>query len=245
MESGFFESRIRDSVEFCINNSVPKFVGFLTSEESAAAVNIVKSRAKWQLFGGYENAERCMLGIFPEYMECNSEIFPISAFTVTYKKEYKLSHRDFLGAIMSLGIKRETVGDILVEDGRAVIFCKDEILKFITSGLEKVGNVGVRIENSFTLPLPKQSEKITVTYTVASARLDATVGALIGTSRSKSSDIISEGLVSVNSVMCKKITQQVNGGDYVTVRGYGKYKIISVNDKTKKGRTVLISEKYR
>ena len=84
----------------------------------------------YRFYGGYEDSERKVLGL---YFYDEIEDFPVTALEITFRKADKLTHRDFLGALMSLGIERDTVGDILVEDGRCVVFVKSEISSYITS----------------------------------------------------------------------------------------------------------------
>lgn len=88
-------------------------------------------------------------------MEPSREKFPVASLTLTFRRQDTLSHRDFLGALMALGIERETLGDILVEEGRAVLFLKEEMVSFVEQNLEKVGSTGVGIERGFAEPLAR------------------------------------------------------------------------------------------
>ena len=150
-----------------LNRSKPKFFGFLSCEEAALAQKLLENRnANFCLFGGYEGAQRVMLGCLPDW--CNETPFPISSVTFTYRGADELRHRDFLGALMALGITRESVGDILVEKGRTVVFFKDEVLPFVLSNVTKIGRVGVNTAIGFDEPLPLGDSLITASVTVSS-----------------------------------------------------------------------------
>ena len=149
-----------------------------------------------------------------------------------------------MGALMSLGITRESVGDILVQDGRAVVFLNSEILPFVLSNVSKIGRVGVTAKEGFCEPLPESDRLISASLTVSSPRLDCVVSALAGVSRSKADELISFGFVSVNSVVTEKSTKQITDGDVISIRTKGKFIIESTSAKTKKDRTILEFKKY-
>lgn len=245
METEIIVPRVRDAARLCEISGIPKFVGFLTPVEAAVAVSAAaKSGYKYEIFGGYEGAERVFFGVFPQWCAEKQQFYPIKAVTFAYRRQDKLSHRDFLGSLMSLGIKRESVGDILTEEGRAVAFLSAEILKCVLTGIEKVGSVGVTVTEGYTMPLPGGSSAKEITETVASLRLDAVVAALIGTSRAKAAELIEQKLVSVNSVVSEKGVKMVRSGDIITVRGKGRFIIDSAEDKTRKDRTIIKVKKF-
>ncbi len=245
METDLLKARIADTADLCARTSSLKFLGFLSLEESLLADSILgKRNIKYSLFGGYDSAERVMLGCFPDWAECDEDYFPITAVTFNYRKADKLSHRDFLGSLMGLGIKRESVGDILVEEGRAIAFVTDDILKFVLTQTEKIGRTGVTVSEGYTMPLPQKGELKDFSVTVASPRIDCVVAALAGMSRKTALEKITAGEVSINSVVCDKPTLQVNAGDAVTIRRKGKFLIDSFGNKTKKDREVLNYKKY-
>ena len=243
MESEILIARICDTFDISQRTNRPKFFGFLSREEASLARKTLEKRnAQFALWGGFAGAERVMLCCLPDW--CNDVDFPISAVTFNYRKADALRHRDFLGALMSLGITRESVGDILVGDGRAVAFLKSEILPFVLSNVSKIGRVGVTAEEGFCEPLPESDKLISASLTVSSSRLDCVVSALAGVSRSKADDLISLGNVSVNSVVAEKSTKQITDGDVISIRTKGKFIIESTSGKTKKDRIVLEFKKY-
>ena len=162
--------------------------------------------------------------------------FPVSALEFRYRNCDKLTHRDFLGALMSLGIERETVGDILVEGGRTVVFIKSELKDYIISQISKIGNVGVKICNADLTKLPKGRGTEDLSLVVSSLRLDNIVAGVTGLSREKTKSLILTGNVSLNYIQTMNISQIANAGDVLIIRGKGKYILNAVMGETKKGR---------
>lgn len=243
METELFKARVRDVADICVKTSKPKYLGFLSAAEAVLAGQLLKfTPCRTSLYGGYDGAERVMLGCFPDWMEEDS--FPISALTFKYRESDELSHRDFLGSLMALGIKRETVGDILTEQGRAIVFVTDEICQYIKSQITKIGRVGVTVTDGYALPLPKCGELAEFTATAASDRIDCVISALCGFSRAKALEFLAEGLVTVNSVTVSKATKSVCEGDIISVRGKGRFLIGSLENRTKKNRIIINYKKY-
>lgn len=243
MDENFFIPRVEDTARLCDTTSTPKYLGFLTQSEAAACDSFLKKQTvKYAFFGGYTEAERVYLGCFPDW--CEDYTYPIEAVTFTFRTLDKLTHRDFLGSVMALGLKREAVGDILVESGRAVMFAEKNAAEHILSQISKVGNTGVVLSKGYSLPLPECGVLADFTSTAASARIDCIVAAITGVSRSSASGLIESGFVSVNSVGVQKTTRQIFAGDKITVRGKGKFIITGVSDFTKKGRIALKYQKY-
>lgn len=243
METELLIARINDTAELSFKTSKPKFLGFLSAEQATLADKVLQKRSyKYCFFGGYDNAERVFLGCFPEWDECFD--FPISSLTFKYRTNDKLGHRDFLGSLMALGLKREAIGDILVGDGKAVIFVSYDIKDYIMSQVSKVGRTGVAVEEGYSLPLPIADRLESCSDTVASTRLDCIVSALAGFSRSRSECAISDGCVTINSVVCDKVTKNVVDGDVLAIRGKGRFVINSLDGRTKKNRIILNYQKY-
>ena len=145
---------------------------------------------------------------------------------------------------MALGITRETVGDILIEQGRAVAFVTAEIKDYILNQITKIGGTGVAVSEGFTEPLPAADRLDEFTDTCASERIDCVVSSLCGYSRGKAAEVISQGLVTVNSETAEKLSKTVAAGDVISVRGKGKFLIDSLEMRTKKNRIVIKYKKY-
>lgn len=238
-----FNSKLDDAVYLCEKRHSPYFTSFFTEEEQAYARQYLKSvhYDNYSFFGGYDNSERKVLGLFYD----EPQPFPVKAILFTFRKNDKLTHRDFLGSLMSLGIQRDTVGDILVEDGRAVVFVKSEIRDYISSQISKVGRVGVAVSSFDASDLPQGRGFEEKEFTVSSMRLDNIVSAVSGLSREKAKNLLISGSVSVNHLPCQKISRVLNEGDKLTIRGKGKYEICGVNGVTKKHRIRISIIYYR
>lgn len=243
MDSNFIISRVFDVADSSEKNNIPKFLGFLTGEEAAIATDALRKRnIRFSLFGGYDEAERVYLACLPDW--CEEVEYPLTPITFSFRKEDELSHRDFLGSLMALGLTREKIGDILVEKGRAVVFANTVIADHIISQIDKVGRVGVTLNKGCDFPLPSLSTLADFSITASSARLDCIVSAICGLSRNKAVEVIEAGFVSINSVMCDKVTKAVKDNDKITVRGRGKFIICSTDERSKKGKIILKYKKY-
>lgn len=230
-----FYSKIDDAIYLCLTRQKPYFFSFLSERKQVLAMEYLKSVCfeNFDFYGGYENSERKVLGLF--FDEQKTE-FPVSAIEFCYRKCDKLTHRDFLGALMSLGIERETVGDILVEDGRCIVFVKSELKDYIVSQLFKIGNTGVKIKDADIRNLPKGRGSEENIYVVSSLRLDNIVAAITDLSREKTKTLILSGNVSHNFLQTQNVSLIVNSGDTLTIRGKGKFILNGVLGETRKGR---------
>ena len=245
MEPSLIASRVKDALKICNNSSVPKFVGFLRPEETAVADSVAKDKGvNFSFFGGYPNAERVFFGALPYWCENAEDFFPIAALTFTYRKVDILSHRDFLGSFMALGITRESVGDILIEEGRAVAFFVKEVAPYGKEQIKKIGRVGVSVEEGYVGELPGSSKLTECSDTVASARLDCVISALAGVSRNTAAEYIEQKMITVNSVCIEKTTTAVKNNDKISIRTKGKFIIDSIDEETKKGRLKIRFKKY-
>lgn len=242
MDINLLPARIDDLKSLCEKTNSPKYIGFLSAEETAAALRRFSLSDRYSLFGGYDGADRVIIGVMPQW--CEELVFPIKAITFTYRECDLLSHRDFLGALMSLGITRESIGDILVEKGRAVVFVLDNISKFVLSQIEKVGNVGVKLSEGYTAPFPQLGKKESFSITVASMRIDCIVSSLCGISRKDATQKITDGMVQINSIGVYKTTTIAKAGDKIAIRKSGKYEVVSCDEFSKKGRIILKYNKY-
>lgn len=243
MDEAFFAARVGDTAELCRRTETPRFLGFLSPSEAASAERLLKNQGVlFEFFGGYSGAERTYLCCKPEWVQ--SPDYPLCAVTASFRKCDSLSHRDILGALMALGITRESVGDILIEAGRAVFFVSRDTAPFVLAGLEKAGRVGIKLSEGFSLPLPQMSCGVQDSTTVASLRLDCVTAALCGLSRANAVQAIADGRVTVNSLAAGKPTQSVRAEDILAVRGKGRFKIDSVDEYSKKGRIILRYKKF-
>jgi RNA-binding protein YlmH len=162
-----------------------------------------------------------------------------------FHPDAKLSHRDFLGSLMGLGITREKLGDILVEESRAQLLLLRETVPILLSQWEGAGRWRASLrETSLSDLTPKPAQVKTIRDTVATPRLDAVLASAFSLSRSKASAYIAAGKVAVNHRECLKSDKTVEEGNVLTCRGLGKCVIKEVPGQSKKGRTMLVLERY-
>ena len=148
-----------------------------------------------------------------------------------------LSHRDFLGALMGCGIKRETVGDIYVATGRCDFLVTRDILPYVLQNLTDAGRTRLHLEQIplSALEAPEQKTK-QIRGTVSSLRLDGVVAEGFALSRSRAAEVIAAGKTELNYTLCTKPDRLVAEGDVISVRGLGKMRLEAVGGNTKKGR---------
>ena len=244
-DSRFFTAMLEDAAELSDRRNRPVFTDFLTEAEQTEALSVMKRLgANYLLWGGYEDAERCMLGVFPPYDEPDAALFPIDGVTASFRAADSVEHRSVLGTLMAQGIERACVGDILIESGRCVFFCRSTVTRALLTDVSKMGGVGVRLSEGYSLPLPAAHSFRDISVTIASARLDCITAALAGVGRGRAEELITAGEVMINSVICKKVSQTVGAGDRLTVRGTGKFIIDDLGTVTRKGRLILSARKY-
>ena len=208
-------------------------------------------------WGGYGDAERRKVFILPDYMgnvkeygevEIYLDIPLIESLRIKGSGYRRLTHRDYLGSVLGLGIEREVVGDIVFEDGEregAIIFCDTAISDFILGELKKVTSDTVKVERTRIDKdfMPKRSFAH-ITDTVASPRLDCIVAALCSLSREKAQAAVNAGIVEVDFETDTRPDRAVCAPCLVSVRGYGKFRINAVSEQTRRGRLRLDADKY-
>lgn len=236
---------------------------FLTPGEAAFALLYLKelrAQDRALFFGGYSDAERRRLVILPSYLtdmdgdngEKLKTYFPdeseslVRAIRIKGSGYRNLSHRDYLGSLLALGIERSAIGDIaVIDDYSAIVFCTDKIHSFLLAKIDRIASDKVNCsdfvpDEDFTV----EKEFLPIHDTVASNRLDCVVGALTNLSREKAQAVIRSGLCEVDYLPETGCDKSLNVPCTVTVRGYGKYNVLSFDGETKRGRLRLIARKY-
>lgn len=202
--------------------------------------------SRYELFGGYRYAERQMVAFIPDAL-CYENIYPISAISVTprtVKYADKLTHRDFLGSILGLGIERCKVGDILVQDKEAIVFVHKSMESFIMEHFIMVKHTSIMValaENSDDDFTPEYEE---IKGTVSSIRLDSIIALVLRESRSKIIRLIEGGKVFVNGKLITTNAYKLQESDLISIRGFGKFQYISILSKTKKDRFYISLNKF-
>lgn len=196
-------------------------------------------------FGGYEDAERTVCLFLPDYAEAESS-HPLSVIRAEVPSGGKrLNHRDYLGSLTGLGVRREMIGDILFHSTGADIIIMEEIRDFLLYNYGKAGRTSLTLESvsleNLRIPQQKSVEK---KDTVASLRLDNVISSAFSLSRAKSADVIRRGLVFVNNVPAEKTDMQVKEGDRLVLRGKGKVLLRQAGGRTRKDRIPIVTERY-
>ena len=255
------EARLEDAIRRSASGSVAH-IPFLTMRQRRRAERILNARgmrgAYW-FWGGHYDAERACLFLLPEYLtailsddeleryaalkEYLSEEIAGAVMSISIKGSgfRKLTHRDYLGAVLGLGIERDAIGDIAVQDEhRAILFCPRTIGEFLMTELTKVGSDTVRCQECIIDETFKDGKQYRpISDTVASPRLDCVVAALCNLSREAAQNAVRSGLVEVDFEPEERVDTVLTPPITVSVRGHGRFILRSFDGETKKGRLRL------
>lgn len=248
-EERFLSAHISDLAALSRRTGVPRFSRFLNEREMLISRNAARvQKAEPIFYGGFDGAARTVCGFFDgTYAEDMAQeerlgLFPVRAVTFSFRAGDKLTHRDFMGAILNIGLERSVLGDILTAEDHAVVFCL-EMSEELIGGLTKIGKVGVRSEQGITRELPKTKFE-TLDRTVSSLRLDRLVGACANISGDRSATLIRSGQVSADFSVCLNVSSTMKENSVISIRGYGKFRLAKIVGETKKGKIHIIIEKY-
>lgn len=247
-------SQLLDKMELSKKNNKIEHTDFLDMYQVALVENFLRKIQfkNYILYGGYDDAERKIAIIYPEnYNEIMVEknynkIMQVVRITLSEEEIGKYTHRNYLGGIVKLGLKREKVGDILVANEGADIISKSEfsnILKSELSTLTRFSNSKIEIVALQQIK-PKEIKTEEVKIIVPSLRLDNIVSDLAKTSRSKAATIIEQERVFINGQNETKLSKQIKLNDIVTIRGKGRFVIKEFSGTTRSGRFIVLVEKY-
>ena len=189
------------------------------------------------LFGGHPACERKIAAFYDAPVDEGT--FPIACVRISprsRKFSQELTHRDFLGSVLGLGIKRETVGDIFICDNAAYVFCTDVMAEYIRNNLSCVNRTDVSCEIADGVPdeaLPQAKEQF---VNVASDRLDALLAAVYHLSRSQAAALVTQGKVFIDARLALSPSKEIPEGNVVSVRGFGRFRYLGVEKTTRKMR---------
>ncbi len=238
---------ITDLIGLSDKHFKPYYSDFLNERQAKLALDVMVKNgiSDYCFWGGYEGATRVMLCVYPQYMKPENSEFPMSCINAKFRAVDKLSHRDFLGSLMALGIKREVVGDIVVGEGIASFFVKSDLEQYVKSQIRKIGRVGVTfVDNTadFQAAVQDFEER---ECTVSSLRIDNVVGAMTKLSRTKAQQAVISGLVARNFEVIYNTDCKVCSGDKISVRGYGKFIVQFDGSVSKKGKYRILIKQFR
>ena len=244
----FLLKRIRELAKLSYQRDIVTFSDFLNLNEQ----NMVHSQKLQELdvivefYGGYENAERQMVAFHPDALMFQWE-YPVDCIRITPKAlkfSEELTHRDYLGAILNLGVDRSVVGDILVDGNTAWFFCLSKMTGFFLENLCRVRHTTVLAEKVEDPGLMPKAHFQEIQGTCSSVRLDTLIALAFGASRSSMVSYIEGGLVFVNGKLITSNGHEPKEGDIISVRGKGRFIYDGIARQTKKGRNSITIRKY-
>lgn len=244
-------SRALDKLSLAQNHNIPASTSFLSPGEQASIADFLPhcGHPRHLFWGGHEQAERKVCFFLPDWQEEDGILDgtddTLAGIEATFAADATLSHRDILGSLMGLGLTREKLGDIFVDIGKCQLILLRETLPIVLSQWGSAGRWTLHLQEiPLSLLNPKPPQLKIIHDTVASLRLDSVLACGFSTSRSKASDLISAGRVSVNHRECVKADRLVAQGDVLSCRGLGKCVVKEVLGQSKKGRMMLLLERY-
>lgn len=218
---------------------------FLDEREQGKIESLLRNiNREYRFFGGYEEADRKVLVIAPEYEELSDYDFPICS--ITFDKNFDVEHRNILGTFMSLGVSRDTVGDIAIFEDQVQIVVLERMANYFLENLRFINNHPIEPEYHYlTDIIPYNPPYDIEVSTAASNRIDAIVASAFKMSRKKALELLKQNLILHNHNPVSKITVSVKEGDTISVRKKGKIRISSLGGLTKKGRLRFEYFRYR
>lgn len=205
------------------------------------------SHVPYTLFGGMEECERQMVRFGAEEALGYEEAFPITCLKIQpliQKFADELTHRDILGALMNLGIKRETLGDITVKKNVGYVFCNDKIADFIVKDLTKVKHTNVVCTRLSEIPADWSVQVEELKIQAESERIDGIISKVFRLSRTESLELFRTKKIFINGQLCENNSRCLKANDTVSVRGYGKFLYDGAMSVSKKGKKNIVVRKY-
>ncbi|MCD2491058.1 YlmH/Sll1252 family protein [Lacrimispora sp. NSJ-141] len=252
-EEQLFLHRLHDLSDACFQRGIPVYTDFLNLHEQTVFLSALPefSHVRCYLDGGYETAERkivCFLPVYGGFEEGPDReqlpIVPVRISSSAGKFTVPSTHRDYLGAVLNLGIERGKIGDIIVGDGFAYCLCTENMSDFLMEELKSVRRNPVACTRASFADLEENQSFTVITGSIASLRMDALLALLMKCSRSRASECLAEERVFLNGKLCVSQTAVPKTGDILSVRGVGKYIFDGVLTSTKKGRQMVQLKKY-
>lgn len=232
--------KVIDKAYSSIKNYDVRYTDFLNPYEIKNAISILNSfdDIKYTVDGGIDESERSLICIYPYYMEYEDIESPVKALQIEGNFKFKeIKHKDYLGALLNLGIKREKIGDIIIHENFCQVIVTFDICDFILMNLEKVARNNVKLKeisrNDILYNTPNYKE---VNFTVSSSRIDCVISGMYNISRQESSKLINNEKVQVNYEKITSCSKEIKSESLISVRGKGRSQITNIGDLTKKGK---------
>ena len=236
----YLVSRLKELSKRSFNRGIWTYSEFLTMAEQALVAST--SECSFELVGGFEAAER-RIAVFGSEENCGYQyeapLKVIKIEPVSKKFSDNLSHRDFLGSIMSLGIKREVLGDIVIRENTGYVVCLENIAEYLCDNIVQIKHTTVHCEVLDSMPEGAMSEPTEKEVLVSSERVDAVVSAVYNLSRSDSKELFDQKKIFIDSKSVISPSAALKEGNVVSVRGKGRFKYFGVVRQTKKGKIAV------
>lgn len=248
-EEEFLQKRLVDLANQSYRNNIYTFTGFLTAAEQDLFYRTLPQigGVGYLMQGGVEGCERQMLRFgLPEQFGYEED-FPIRCVEIrptAPKFADKLTHRDYLGALMNLGIERNTLGDIFISDKTGYVFCHEKVVDYIVENLDRIRHTTVECRLLAGAPEAVKPTLKQENLIVSSERLDGIIAKLFHLSRSQSLLLFREKKVFVNGRCMENNSGVCKADDVVSVRGFGKFIYRGCVHETKKGNLSISLERY-
>lgn len=258
-EELLLEKHFIDLSRQAYHRNIVTYSDFMNLNEQNILYSIPKDKlyTGFVVFGGYDLAERQMAAFLPDALsfrdntEANqvselfeSELSVLHISPLNKKYSESLTHRDYLGAILNLGIERSMIGDILITDLEALVFVKSQMQDFLMEHISRIRHTSVMANIDELTDFQYEPRYEEIKGTVASIRLDSLLSVAFSASRSKLSSLIEGGKVFVNGRLITSNAYQVKEHDIISVRGLGKFEFVETLALTKKKRTYVLLRKY-
>ena len=236
----FFLKRLRELANLSYQRDIVTFSDFLNLNEQNMVSSLKQQfpQVVMETFGGYDNAERQMVAFHPDALAFTWE-YPIDCLKIepkAIKFSENLSHRDYMGALLNLGVDRSVIGDIIVQEKAAWFFCQSKMTEFFLENLCRVRHTNIlitKVNDPEEFPHPNLES---INGTCASVRLDSLIALAFKASRNSMVSYIESGQVFVNGKLITSNGYEPKEGDIVSVRGKGRFIFDGVSHQTKKGR---------
>ena len=242
-------AKVLDKAGQAESRNIPASTDFLTPQQRARALDLLRlagiAETSYVSQGGYAGAERQVLLFLPDWMEPENAKPPIRCLRAEFREEDALTHRDFLGSLMGMGVAREKVGDILAAPGSADLLVLEGVADFLLQSWDSAGRAKLRVSavELENLHIPSVQRR-DVRDTVSSLRLDAVAASGFRLARGKAAALIESGKVQLNWRECVKPDKLLEAGDVVSARGFGKFELAEVGGLTRKGRISIVLQVY-
>ena len=239
------QNHFRDLAEKSASGCYYTYSSFLSLAEQDL---LLRAGYGASLFGGYADAERKIAVFGSEDLLGYTEEPPIVCLKMEplmQKYADALTHRDFLGSVIGLGLERDVTGDIIIHENVGYMFCLENIADFIAENLTKVRRTDVKCTRVPSPPTESIAPPEERAFFVASERIDAVIAAIYGFSRSESQKLFGQKLVFINSKLCENTDMHIPENATVSVRGHGRFIYCGISKTTRKGRLCINARVYR